>query len=61
MSDGALTCLMGILDTLLLVWVPVALLTGKRSGASITILVEIIAVFVAVAFEILRRAWKCSK
>ena len=61
MSDGVLTSLMGVLDALLLVWAPVALLTGKRSGASITILVEIIAVFVAVAFEILRRVWKCSK
>ena len=59
MSDGTLTCLLGVLDTLLLVWVPVALFAGKRSGASITILVEIIAVFVAVAFEILRRSRKC--
>ena len=61
MSDGALTCLMGVLDALLLIWVPVALFAGKRSGASVTILVEIIAVFVAVAFEIMRRVWKCSK
>lgn len=59
MSDGALTCLLGILDALLLVWVPVAALAGKRSGASLTILVEIVAVFAVVAFEILRRSRKC--
>ena len=61
MSDGALTCLMGILDALLLAWVPVALLTGKRSGASLTVLVEIIAVFAVISFEVFRRLRKCSK
>ena len=59
MSDGALTCLLGILDVLLLAWVPVALLTGKRSGASLTVLVEIIAVFAAIAFEVFRRSREC--
>ena len=59
MSDGALTCLTGILDALLLAWVPVALLTGKRSGASLTVLVEIIAVFAAIAFEAFRRSREC--
>ncbi len=61
MSEGALTCLMGILDALLLVWVPVALFTGKRSGASFTILIEALIVFCIIAFEILRRVRKCSK
>lgn len=59
MSDGALTCLLGILDTILLAWVPVALLTGKRSGASITILVEALIIACIIAFEVFRRSRKC--
>ena len=61
MSEDSLTTLMWVMDALLIAWVPVALFTGKRSGASLTVLVEIIIIFVIVAFEILRRAWKCSK
>jgi hypothetical protein len=59
MSDGALTCLFGILDTILLAWVPVALLTGKRSGASVTILVEALIISYIIAFEVFRRSRKC--
>jgi hypothetical protein len=55
MSDGALTCLFGILDTILLAWVPVALLTGKRSGASVTILVEALIILAIIIFELIRR------
>jgi hypothetical protein len=59
MSDGALTCLFGILDTILLAWVPVALLTGKRSGASLTILVEALIISCIIVFEVFRRSRKC--
>jgi hypothetical protein len=59
MSDGALTCLFGILDAILLAWVPVALLTGKRSGASVTILVEALIISCIIAFEVFRRPRKC--
>ena len=51
--------MMGILDTLLLVWVPVALLTGKRSGASLTMLVEALIISCIIAFEVFRRSRKC--
>lgn len=59
MSDGALTCLLGILDTILLAWVPVALATGKKSGASLTILVEALIISFIIAFELIRRSRKC--
>lgn len=59
MSDGTLTCLLGILDTLLIASVPVALLTGKRSGASVTILVEALTISCIIAFEVFRRSRKC--
>jgi hypothetical protein len=59
MSDGALTCLFGILDTILLVWVPVALIFGKRSGESLTIFAEAMIILAIIIFEVIRRAWKC--
>ncbi len=59
MSDGALTCLIGILDTILLAWVPVAALTGKGSAASVTILVEVLIISCIIAFEVFRRSRKC--
>jgi hypothetical protein len=51
--------LFGILDTILLAWVPVALLAGKRSGASVTILVEALIISCIIAFEAFRRSRKC--
>lgn len=59
MNDGALTCLLWILNTLMLAWVPVAALVGKRSGASLTILAEALIIACIIAFEAFRRAWKC--
>ena len=59
MSDGALTCLLGILAAILLAWVPVALLAGKRSGASLTILVEALIIACIIAFEAFRRSREC--
>jgi hypothetical protein len=59
MSEDSLTTLMWVMDALLVAWVPVALLTGKRSGASVTILVEALIISCIIAFEVFRRARKC--
>lgn len=61
MSEDALTCLMWVMNALFIVWTPVALIFGKRSGESLTIFAEIIIVFAVIVFELIRRAWKCSK
>jgi hypothetical protein len=50
---------MWVMDALLVAWVPVALLTGKRSGASVTILVEALIISCIIAFEVFRRSRKC--
>lgn len=59
MSEDSLTTLMWIMDVLLIAWVPVALLTGKRSGASFTIFVEFMVVLSIIIFELIRRLRKC--
>ena len=59
MSEDSLTTLMWIMDALLIAWVPVALLTGKRSSASFTILVEFMTVLSIIIFELIRRSRKC--
>ena len=59
MSEDSLTTLMWIMDVLLVAWVPVALLTGKRSGASFTIFAEAMIVLAIIIFELIRRVRKC--
>ena len=59
MSEDALTCLMRVMNALLIVWTPVALIFGKRSGESLTIFAEAIIVFAIIVVVLIRRAWKC--
>jgi hypothetical protein len=50
---------MWVMDALLVAWVPVALLTGKRSGASFAIFAEFLIILAIIIFELIRRARKC--
>lgn len=59
MSEDSLTTLMWVMDALLIAWVPVALLTGKRSGASFTIFAEFLIILAIIIFELIRRVRKC--
>lgn len=59
MSEDSITTLMWITVVLTLAWVPVAAIAGKESGASITILAEILVIACIVAFEAFRRSRKC--
>jgi hypothetical protein len=59
MSEDSLTTLMWVMDALLVAWVPVALLTGKRSGASFTIFAEFLIILAIIIFELIRRSRKC--
>jgi hypothetical protein len=59
MSEDSLTTLMWVMDALLVAWVPVALLTGKRSGASFTIFAEFLIILAIIIFEVIRRSRKC--
>ena len=59
MSKDSITTLMWVTVGLMLAWVPVAAIAGKRSGASITILVEALVIACIVAFDAFREAWRC--
>ena len=59
MSKDSITTLMWVVVGLMLAWVPVAAIAGKRSGASITILVEALIIACIVAFDAFREAWRC--
>jgi hypothetical protein len=59
MSEDSLTTLMLVTIVLMLAWVPVAAITGKRSGASFTIFAEAMIILAIIIFELIRRAWKC--
>lgn len=59
MSKDSITTLMWVVVGLMLAWVPVAAIAGKRSGASITILIEALVIACVVAFDAFKEAWKC--
>ena len=59
MSKDSITTLMWVVVALMLAWVAVAAIAGKRSGASITILVEALAIACIVAFDAFKEARKC--
>jgi hypothetical protein len=59
MSEDSITTLMWVVVALMLAWVPVATIAGKRSGASLTILVEALIISCIIAFEAFRRSRKC--